>query len=437
MRAELSSVRVGDLVAAGVLAINDGYRMRNEELGSVGTPFVRGGDIGNGWIDHQTSDHIRPEFAARIATKLTRPWDVAFITKGTVGRVGILKPEQPAVVFAPQVAYWRSLDHDQLHPRFIYYLLSGAEFQARLDADKTHGAMVADYVSLSQQLNFRLSIPAIERQRAIARILGALDDKIDLNRKMNATLEAMARALFKSWFVDFDPVRAKAEGRPPIGMDPETAKLFPNEFIDSEVGRIPKSWRLGNIGDVAANRRDTVHPKDVRSGSVYVGLEHLPRGRVFFEESGTPDDLGSLKARFSEGEVLFGKLRPYFRKVAIAPCSGICSTDIIVLSPRPQSRAFVALLAASDPFIEHAVALSDGTRMPRTSWEQLMRFDLVVSPDIVLQAFERQIISFFRRAEARRQESATLACMRDELLPRLLSGELSVDAAERTVKEVA
>jgi type I restriction enzyme S subunit len=282
-----------------------------------------------------------------------------------------------------------------------------------------------------------VGLPPLAEQRAIAHILGTLDDKIELNRRMNETLEAMARALFKSWFVDFDPVRAKAESRTPSGMDAETAKLFPSEFVDSELGPIPNGWQIGNIADVATNRRDTVHAKDVQPGIVYVGLEHLPRARLFFEETGTSDDLKSLKVQFSAGEVLFGKLRPYFKKVAVAPCEGICSTDILVLSPRPNANAFVALLAASDPLIEHAVALSDGTRMPRTCWEQLTRFSIAVPPDAVLRAFDKCCIVLFRRAEAARQESLTLARLRDELLPRLLSGEVSVAHAEREVGAVA
>lgn len=165
-------VKVSDLIEAGVLVINDGYRVTNKELGLTGIPFVRGGDIGEGWIDINVSDHILPEFQDRVTAKLSRPEDVAFITKGTVGRVGYLRPETPTVVFAPQVCYWRVLDKKVLNPRFIYYLLKGREFQSNLDAVKTHGSMVADYVSLSDQRQFRLTIPPIEDQKAISRLLG-------------------------------------------------------------------------------------------------------------------------------------------------------------------------------------------------------------------------------------------------------------------------
>src|SRR5581483_4339605 len=249
MADEWAEIRVGDLVSRGVLSVSDGYRVRNEELSPEGIPFVRGGDIGDGWINTDTEDHIKPELAHRVQAKLARAGDAAFITKGTVGRAGRLRLGQPAVVFAPQVAYWRVNDQSVLDPGFIFYLMLSHEFQSALDGVKTHGAMVADYVSISQQHDFRFRFPNIEHQRAIAHILGTLDDKIDLIRRMNETLEAIARALFKSWFVDFDPVRAKAEGRDP-GLPQPLADLFPNSFEDSEIGKIPRGWEVGALGEL-------------------------------------------------------------------------------------------------------------------------------------------------------------------------------------------
>lgn len=428
-----------ELQAAGVLLVEDGnhgeYRPRPDEFVDRGVAFIRAADMDNGRVLFDAASKINEVARRRITKGVGARGDVLLSHKGTVGKVALVPDDAPDFVCSPQTTFWRVLDEDVLDRRYLHAFLRSPEFHRQLAARAGETDM-APYVSLTSQRGLTVSFPPLPEQRAIARILSALDDKIELNRKMNATLEAMARALFKSWFVDFDPVRAKAEGRAPSGMDAETAKLFPSEFVESELGPIPKGWRLGNVSDVAENRRDTVHPKDVRPGSAYLGLEHLPRGRVFLEKIATPDNLESLKAQFSSGEVLFGKLRPYFKKVAIAPCSGICSTDILVLSPKSQSSAFVALLAASDPFIEHAVALSDGTRMPRTSWEQLTRFDVVVPPDIVLQAFEQQCVVVFCQAEAIRQQSATLARIRDELLPRLLSGQLSVAYAEREAEAV-
>ncbi|MEZ5387559.1 MAG: restriction endonuclease subunit S [Prosthecobacter sp.] len=234
------------MIRRGLLELNDGYRVRNVELGPVGIPFVRGGDIADGGINTAVEDHIRPEFADRVTSKLTRPFDVAFITKGTVGRVGMVRPGQPPSVFAPQVCYWRSLDPDQLEPRFLFYLLTSAEFQANLDAVKTHGSMAADYVSMTDQRDFRLTFPPIRKQKAIAAVLGALDDKIELNRRMNATLEAMALALFQSWLVDFDLIQ-----RTDPRTAPEFRKLYPTELVETPEGGIPKGWKTRSLDEMA------------------------------------------------------------------------------------------------------------------------------------------------------------------------------------------
>lgn len=164
MAGEWREFRVGDLVRRGALSISDGYRVRNEELGPKGVPFVRGGGIGDGWINTDTEGHIKPEFVDRVQAKLTRPGDAAFITKGTVWRAGWVRPGQPSVVFAPQVAYWRVTDRKVLDPRFVFYLIRSYEFQSALDGVKTHGAMVADYVSISQQYDFRFRFPGVKTQ---------------------------------------------------------------------------------------------------------------------------------------------------------------------------------------------------------------------------------------------------------------------------------
>ena len=133
------------------------------------------------------------------------------------------------------------------------------------------------HTSPNRILAFKFKLPPPYEQKAIAHILGTLDDKIELNRRMNETLEAMARAIFKSWFVDFDPVRAKAEGRQPEGMDADTAALFPDSFEDSPQGKIPKGWRVpGNSATLVSNRRIGVDPFHA-AGNSYSRLEHMPR----------------------------------------------------------------------------------------------------------------------------------------------------------------
>jgi type I restriction enzyme, S subunit len=278
-----------------------------------------------------------------------------------------------------------------------------------------------------------VACPPPAEQRVIAHILGTLDDKIELNRRMNATLEAMARALFKAWFVDFDPVRAKAEGRD-TGLPREIADLFPDGFEESAVGEVPVGWRVGSLGEVAEHPRRTVQPGKIDAATPYIALEHMPRRCIALSDWGEAAGLESNKFEFKKGDILFGKLRPYFHKVGIAPVDGVCSTDIVVVTPRAEEWfGFVLGHVSSDAFVEHTNTGSTGTKMPRTSWDQMARYAVVLPPLAVAEAFTEQIQPAIERILASIYESRTLAALRDTLLPKLISGAVRVGDVERFV----
>lgn len=265
---------------------------------------------------------------------------------------------------------------------------------------------------------------------------------------MNQTLEEMARAIFKSWFVDFDPVRAKATVRRAHpgwtneqisraacpNLKPEIAELFPDSFEDSELGEIPKGWRVGKLGDVADHPRRSVQPGQIEPQTPYIALEHMPRRCIALSDWSTGDGLESSKFSFRKGEILFGKLRPYFHKVGVAPVDGVCSTDIVVIAPRtPHCFALVLGIVSSDEFIEYTNAGSTGTKMPRTSWAEMACYDIVLPPKALAQAFTDRMVPEVDRIIAAIHESRTLAALRDTLLPKLISGELRVKDAGRFV----
>ncbi len=188
-----------------------------------------------------------------------------------------------------------------------------------------------------------VTLPPLPEQRAIAHILGTLDDKIELNRRMNQTLEEMARALFKSWFVDFDPVHAKARGEQPPGLDPAIAELFPSGFVETELGLVPEGWRVETLGEIAENIRRSLKPEGVDPSTPYIGLQHMPQRSITLDSWGEAAEVSSGKSGFMEGEFLFGKLRPYFHKVGIAPLNGVCSTDILVVRPKDPSLVWTCI----------------------------------------------------------------------------------------------
>jgi len=419
-------VRVGDLVARGALLIGDGYRVTNAELASTGTPFVRGGDIGDGDICTDVADHIAEEFSDRLTSKLTMPGDSAFIAKGTVGRVGHLRARQPQVVFSPQVCWWRVLDHRVLVPGFVYYLLRGHEFQANLNAVKTHGAMAADYVSMTDQYEFRLPIPPIGAQRAIAHVLGSLDDKIDLNRRMNETLEEMARAIFKSWFVDFDPVRAKMEGRQPVGMDADTAALFPDEFEDSELGEIPKGWRLRPLDEVADFLNGLAcqkYPPEDGDSLPVIKIRELRQG--FTENSDRATTAVDEEYIIEDGDLLFswsGSLEV----VMWCRGRGVLNQHLFkVTSPDYPKWFYHQWLLHHLPEFRH-IASGKATTMGHIKRGHLTEALVVVPPADVIAAADAVMAPLLGLTIANELECRTLAETRDTLLPKLMSGELRV-----------
>jgi len=326
-------------------------------------------------------------------------------------------------------------DARELHARFLFYVLCTREYRHEIVASAT--GTTVKHTSPSRIKEFETSIPPFDQQRAIACILGALDDNIELNRRMNQTLEAIARATFKSWFVDFDPVRANSEGGD-AGMPRQIANLFPASFVESELNEIPKGWSVATLGDVAENPRRGVQPSEIDPSTPYFGLEHMPRRCIALSDWGHADSLESNKFEFKRGEILFGKLRPYFHKVGIAPVNGVCSTDILVVAPKEQEWfGFVLGHISSSDFVEHTNAGSTGTKMPRTSWQEMARYKVVLPPKKVAARFSELASALVGRINANIYQSHTLAALRDSLLPKLLSGELQVSDAKRIARRYA
>jgi type I restriction enzyme S subunit len=312
--------------------------------------------------------------------------------------------------------------------RFCYYLLKS------LDLANFNSGSGVPTLNRNHIHPLPVQMPdSIEEQRAIAHILGTLDDKIELNRRMNEMLESIARAIFKYGFVDFDPVYAKAEGRD-AGLPKEIADVFSDGFEDSELGEIPAGWRNGTLGDVATHLHEVIYPGDISPSMHYIALEHMPKRCIALDNWGVAAGLESNKFKFKKGEILFGKLRPYFHKVGIAPLDGVCSTDIVVVAPKAAKwHSFVFGHVSSTAFVDYTSAGSTGTKMPRTSWEQMMRY-LIVIPSLEIAAeFDAQVRPLINRIFASIHESRALAALRDLMLPKLIFGELRVGDAERFI----
>jgi type I restriction enzyme S subunit len=326
---------------------------------------------------------------------------------------------------------------NRINPRFFYYALSRFDF-----SDIAQGTALP-YLTVGSLSTLTLDVPPPKEQRAIAHILGTLDDKIELNRKQNETLEAMARTLFKAWFVDFEPVRAKMEGRwergqSLPGLPAHLYDLFPERLTESELGRIPAGWRVFAFSDVAQQGKGAVNPANLPQDT----FTHysLPA----FDSAQSPSiELGgaikSNKTPVPDGTVLISKLNPHIPRVwqvGKAGVNAVCSTEFIVWTPRPPTNdAFLYCLASSSEFNSAMRQLVTGTSNShqRVKPEQLRDIRVFTAIERVIEAFSETVRLPMEQVLQNRQQSRTLAQLRDTLLPKLISGELRVPDAERIV----
>lgn len=284
-------------------------------------------------------------------------------------------------------------------------------------------------------------LPPLAEQKAIAVVLGALDDKIELNRRMNATLEAMARALFQSWFVDFDPVRAKLDGRQPPGLDPATPALFPEHLEDSPLGHIPKGWKARPLAEMV----DVVKGRSYRSEELAESKTALVTLKSFLRGGGyRPDGLKPFTGEYKPNQsVRPGDLVVAFTDVTqAADVIGkpalirsderfdtlVASLDVGIVRPKSKhvSIPFLYCLFLTAEFQAHTYSHATGTTVLHLGSTAIPSFVSIIPPVEVAEKFAERADPIFRLINENAKQSRTLATLRDTLLPKLLSGELSV-----------
>jgi type I restriction enzyme S subunit len=349
---------------------------------------------------------------------------------GTLGEVHYITEDYWPLNTALYVRDFKGND-----PRFVSYFLRSLDFTAYSDKAAVPGLNRNDLHTA------QVSLPELPEQRAIAHILGTLDDKIELNRRMSETLEAMARALFNSWFVDFDPVRAKAEGREPAPPQP-LADLFPDSFEDSELGEIPRGWEVKRLPELI----EVNPPRSLRRGEIapYLDMANMPT-RGHSPDSVIERSFGS-GMRFINGDTLVARITPCLEngKTAfvdfLAPGQiGWGSTEYIVLRSKPPLPAeFAYCLARSDGFRDFAMqSMTGSSGRQRVPAESLDHYLLTSCPEPIAHVFGSIAAPMFARASKASAESRTLAALRDTLLPKLISGEVRVKDAEGFLTERA
>lgn len=489
------------------------------------------------------SDYTNSRSISNIARKLSVDGEEAFskqITEPGSIAVSCIGSDMGKVILTKN----RSLTNQQINTLcvdtnhsnvFWYYRILQSYRLLRSIAEG--GGSTMPIINKGQFENISLTAPKFEEQKAIAAVLSSLDDKIELLREQNETIEALAQTLFKRWFIDFNfpclhgyATRTQADypelniyghkdfggmpqpqkgspapegqaGRsfiyvlrlkngnryvgltdfllrryhehktgkgakatkasPPVAMihfeefdsrveaaereqwlktgygrkwlDREEEKgnlgahVVQAPMIPSELGEIPEGWSVVNLDKVLKNVKKGVKASDIIPDDKYVGLEHIQKKHLQLTTSGKGSDVSSNKSRFSKGDILFGKLRPYFHKVCIAPYKGICSTDILVLNSVDKHWfSYTLMHVYSERLIDYVTLASTGTRMPRASFDHLASYSVALPADDLADQFNGLVKPFFSKAESNTQQIQTLTHLRDTLLPKLMKGEIRI-----------
>lgn len=407
---------------------------------SYGVPLIRGTNLSEDIsvrLNHENIAFMSLEKSKDFERSKARKGDLIFTSRGSVGQVGLIDKNCPHPEYVISNNMMKlSPNPKKVDSNFLYYLFSSPLMVDEIK-NQTIGTSVPGF-NLGQLRSLTIRLPPLPEQRAIARILGSLDDKIEANRRMNQTLEALARTLFKSWFVDFDPVRAKAEGREPAGMDAQTAELFPDGFEDSDIGEIPKGWNVRSIGDVV-NVLGGGTPSTIETSYWEGGIHSFctPKDMssltspILLNTERHLTDTGLVKVSSGQlpiGTVLMSSRAPIgYLAISEIPVS-INQGIIAMVCDRDLQNLYVLNWAQTN--MEGFIAVANGSTFLEISKWNFRPIKVLVPPTSILKEFMRAINPVYLQITNNAKQSLTLEELRNAILPRLISGEIPVNGRD-------
>jgi len=436
MPSQLSCASLKDLcVDSGIQTGPFGSQLHQEDYVQNGTPIITVEHLGENRIVHNNLPRVSDEDKARLAKYVLKTGDIVFSRVGSVDRRALVQPAENGWLFSGRCLRVRS-NPEQLDAQWLSYFFGLPAFKNYIRGI----AVGATMPSLNTKIlsDVPVYFPDLSTQKAAAEVLAKIDDRITLLRETNTTLEAIAQALFKSWFVDFDPVHAKMQGRAPEGMDEATAALFPDSFEESELGAVPKGWRVGNLNALADLNPESwsakLHPERV----LYVDLANTKAGQIDEYNEFSFEDAPSRARRVLRcGDVIVGTVRPGNRSFAriASDVTGLTgSTGFAVLRSREVvDQALVYIAATNDEAIDRLSHLADGGAYPAVRPEVVGSTPLVIATEEIRNSFGDITNPLFASIGANQERMTQLASLRDTLLPRLISGQLILNDYQATL----
>ena len=401
------SSTLGELVErdGGVIQTGPfGSQLHQSDYVTEGIPVIMPKDIVDGRVDEDSVARVSEETVLRLSRHQLQPRTIVLPRRGEITKRAFIRDEQSGWLCGTGCLQI-TLDGKELIPEFLYYYMEQQEVVGWLEQHAVGTTMLNLSGKIVAQLPVRYPAPDI--QQHMADTLAAYDDLIENNRRRMMLLEEAARQLYREWFVRL---------------------RFPGHEHTRITNGVPEGGERKLLGDLCTQVRETVKPDTLEPDSPYIGLGHMPRRSISLSDWGHAGQVTSSKHRFKEGEILFGKIRPYFHKVGVTFIDGICSSDAIVIRPlNPKLFALVLMTVSSDPFVATtAQTMREGSKMPRADWKQMQEYVVPLPPDGLLSSFNGQICSVVDQLKTLTFANHKLRSARDLLLLRLMSGEIAV-----------
>ncbi|MDD3249751.1 MAG: restriction endonuclease subunit S, partial [Smithellaceae bacterium] len=351
---DIASIKGGKRLPKGMFVID----------GPTPHPYLRIVDFADYGVDRSNIKYIDAEVFEKIKRYTIDKTDIYISIAGTIGRVGIVPDDLSGANLTENAAKITNISGDIYHRYLMYYLRSSVG-QGQI-LNRTVGTSQPK-LALYRIADIDFPCPPMPVQKKVAKFLSAYDNLIENNRRRIQLLEQAARLLYKEWFVHL---------------------RFPGHEHTKIIDGVPEGWEGKVLGDVCFDVRETVFPNTLEPNTPYIGLEHMPRRSITLCEWGQAGQVTSSKRRFREGEILFGKIRPYFHKVGIALTDGVASSDAIIIRPtNPHLMVLVLMATSSDGFVAvTAQQMKEGSKMPRADWKQMQQYPVLVPPDGLLRA---------------------------------------------------
>jgi type I restriction enzyme S subunit len=447
MPSQLSCASLKDLcVVAGIQTGPFGSQLHQEDYVQLGTPIITVEHLGDNRIVHANLPQVSDEDKARLSKYMLKTGDIVFSRVGSVDRRALVQPAEDGWLFSGRCLRVRS-NPDKLDAQWLSYFFGLPAFKNYIRGI----AVGATMPSLNTKILSDIPVyyPDLDTQKAAAEVLAKIDDRLTLLRETNTTLEAIAQALFKSWFVDFDPIHAKMHGRAPEGMDDATAALFPDSFEDSELGPVPKGWTISSVADVAEIvKGKSYSSKDLvdRHTTALVTLKSFERGGGFRMDgfkpySGSfkptqvviPGDLIIAYTDVTQAAELIGK--PAIVVGVDEHDTLVASLDVGIVRPDFSviGRQFLYGLFKTDSFQSHTLAHTSGTTVLHLAKDGVGSYQFARPSVGLINVFEGIATKLAERRQINSDQVRLLTSLRDTLLPRLISGQLNIKEIENTI----